>query len=41
MRPTIQRTPSRERRNKRIAIAVIAAMVLAVAAPALFFLLTS
>ena len=37
MRPTIKRTPTRERRNKRIAIAVIAAMVLMVAAPVLFF----
>lgn len=38
MRPTIKRTPTRERRNKRIAIAVIAAMVLMVAAPVLFFI---
>lgn len=40
MRPTIKRTPTRERRNRRIAIAVIAAMVLLTAAPALFLLVT-
>ena len=39
MRPTLQRTPSRERRNRRIALFIIIAMILAVAAPALFFLL--
>ena len=41
MRPTIQRTPSRERRNRRIARFVIIAMVLAVVAPVLFLLLTA
>lgn len=41
MRPTLQRTPSRERRNRRIALFVIIAMVLAVVAPIIFLLLTT
>ena len=41
MRPTLQRTPSRERRNRRIALFVIIAMVLAVVAPVIFLLLTA
>ena len=41
MRPTLQRTPSRERRNRRIALFVIIAMVLAVVAPVIFLLLTT
>lgn len=40
MSPTIKRTPSRERRTRRIAIAVIAAMILMVAAPVIFFALS-
>ena len=41
MRPTLQRTSSRDRRNRRIALFVIIAMVLAVGAPVLFFLFTA
>ena len=41
MRPSLQRTPSRERRNRRIALFVIVAMVLAVAAPVIYLLLTA
>ena len=41
MRPSLQRTPSRERRNRRIALFVIIAMVLAVAAPVIFLLFTA
>lgn len=41
MRPSLQRTPSRERRNRRIAIFVIVAMVVAVVAPVIYLLLTA
>ena len=41
MRPSLQRTSSRERRNRRIALFVIIAMVLAVVAPVIYLLLTA